>query len=124
MFSKNYIKSETDLGKLKRLEPMYNGCKANWRTKAEMDMIKASIKVRSKPKWGSGLEDKTVREQWIGEMKSNSGLTDKQAAYVIAELFYYAKLQAAARCCGGDAKLSVVDMVWYTDIPEDSDMAQ
>ncbi|KAJ1880298.1 hypothetical protein LPJ57_002332 [Coemansia sp. RSA 486] len=121
---KAYIKPEADLAKRKTLEPLYIACEVSWKTTTEMKMIRASAEIRSSPVWEDELDNKTIREQWIAEMKSNRGLTDKQAAYVIAELFYYAKLQAAARSCGSDAKLSGVNMLWYTDIPESSDLAQ
>ncbi|KAJ2696946.1 hypothetical protein FB645_006067 [Coemansia sp. IMI 203386] len=124
MLSKAYIKPEADLAKRKALEPLYIACEVSWKTTTEMKMIRASAEIRSSPEWEDELDNKTIREQWIAEMKSNRGLTDKQAAYVIAELFYYAKLQAAARSCGGDAKLSGVNMLWYTDIPESSGLAQ
>ncbi|KAJ2232975.1 hypothetical protein IWW45_004549 [Coemansia sp. RSA 485] len=124
MLSKAYIKPEADLAKRKTLEPLYIACEVSWKTTTEMKMIRASAEIRSSPEWEDELDNKTIHEQWIAEMKSNRGLTDKQAAYVIAELFYYAKLQAAARSCGGDAKLSGVNMLWYTDIPESSDLAQ
>ncbi|KAJ2702254.1 hypothetical protein FB645_004349 [Coemansia sp. IMI 203386] len=124
MLSKAYIKPEADLAKRKTLEPLYIACEVSWKTTTEMKMIRASAEIRSSPEWEDELDNKTIREQWIAEMKSNRGLTDKQAAYVVAELFYYAKLQAAARSCGSDAKLSGVNMLWYTDIPESSDLAQ
>ncbi|KAJ1879564.1 hypothetical protein H4R99_000894 [Coemansia sp. RSA 1722] len=124
MLSKAYIKPAVDLAKRKLFEPLYYACEATWKTTTEMTMIQASAKIRSRPEWEDKLDNKAMREQWIAEMKSNRGLTDKQAAYVVAELFYYAKLQASARSCGSDAKLSGVNMLWYTDIPEDSDLAQ
>ncbi|KAJ2705303.1 hypothetical protein FB645_002553 [Coemansia sp. IMI 203386] len=124
MRTKAYIKPEADLAKREKLEPLYDACKAIWKTTTEMNMIRASAKIRSKPGWEDELDNKAIREQWIAEIKSKQELNDKQASYVIEELFYYAKLQAAARSCGGDAKLSVVDMLWYTDIPENSDLAQ
>ncbi|KAJ2597975.1 hypothetical protein H4R99_004285 [Coemansia sp. RSA 1722] len=124
MLSKAYIKPEADLAKRKTLEPLYIACEVSWKTTTEMKMIEASAEIRSRPEWENELDNKTIREQWIAEMKSKRRLTDKQAAYVIAELFYYAKLQAAARSCGSDAKLSGVNMLWYTDIPESSGLAQ
>ncbi|KAJ1878204.1 hypothetical protein H4R99_000361 [Coemansia sp. RSA 1722] len=124
MPSKAYIKPAADLAKRKLFQPLYFACKAIWKTKTEMIMIGASAEIRSRPEWEDELDNKTIREQWISNMKDKRKLTDKQAAYVIAELFYYAKLQAAARSCGSDAKLSEVDMLWYTDIPEKSDLVQ
>ncbi|KAJ2704128.1 hypothetical protein FB645_003551 [Coemansia sp. IMI 203386] len=124
MLSKAYIKPAADLAKRKRFRPLYIACKVSWKTTTEMKMIQASAKIRSKPEWKDELDNETIREQWIAEMKSKDELNDKQAAYVIAELFYYAKLQASARSCGSDAKLSLVNMLWYTDIPENSDLAQ
>ncbi|KAJ1878261.1 hypothetical protein H4R99_003184 [Coemansia sp. RSA 1722] len=105
MLSKAYIKPEADLAKRKTLEPLYDACEAIWRTTAEMKMIQASAEIRSKPGWEDELDNEAI-------------------PYVISELFYYAKLQAAARSCGSDAKLSEVDMLWYTDIPENSCLAQ
>ncbi|KAJ2595950.1 hypothetical protein GGF39_003637 [Coemansia sp. RSA 1721] len=124
MLSKAYIKPAADLAKRKLFEPLYYACEATWKTTTEIVMIQASAKIRSKPEWEDELDNETIREQWIAEMKSKDELNDKQAAYVIAELFYYAKLQAAARSCGSDAKLSLVNMLWYMDIPENSDLAQ
>ncbi|KAJ2587212.1 hypothetical protein H4R99_008229, partial [Coemansia sp. RSA 1722] len=124
MLSKAYIKPEADLAKRKTLESLYIACEVSWKTKTEMKMIKASAEIRSSPEWEDALDNKTIREQWIAEMKDKRKLTDKQAAYVVAELFYYAKLQASARSCGSDAKPSGVNMLWYTDIPENSDLAQ
>ncbi|KAJ2594596.1 hypothetical protein H4R99_005691, partial [Coemansia sp. RSA 1722] len=124
MLSKSYIKPAADLAKRENLEPLYDACEATWKTVTEMKMIQASAEIRSRPEWENELDNKTIREQWIAEMKSNRRLTDKQAAYTIAELFYYAKLQAAARSCGSDAKLSGVNMLWYTDISENSCLAQ
>ncbi|KAJ1881284.1 hypothetical protein H4R99_001907 [Coemansia sp. RSA 1722] len=124
MLSKAYIKPAADLAKRKIFEPLYYACEATWKTTTEIVMIQASAKIRSKPEWEDELDNETIREQWIAEMKSKDELNDKQAAYVIAELFYYAKLQAAARSCGSDAKLSLVNMLWYMDIPENSDLAQ
>ncbi|KAJ2234167.1 hypothetical protein IWW45_003620 [Coemansia sp. RSA 485] len=124
MLSKAYIKPEADLAKRKTLEPLYIACEVSWKTTTEMKMIRASAEIRGSPEWEDALDNKTIREQWVAEMKDKRKLTDKQAAYVVAELFYYAKLQAAARSCGSDAKLSGVNMLWYTDIPESSDLAQ
>ncbi|KAJ2222567.1 hypothetical protein IWW45_008570, partial [Coemansia sp. RSA 485] len=124
MLSKSYIKPAADLAKRENLEPLYDACEATWKTTTEMNMIEASAEIRSRPEWEDELDNEAIREQWIANMKDKIKLTDKQAAYVIAELFYYAKLQAAARSCGNDAKLSEVDMLWYTDIPENSDLAQ
>ncbi|KAJ2223892.1 hypothetical protein IWW45_008230, partial [Coemansia sp. RSA 485] len=124
MLSKAYIKPAADLAKRKLFEPLYYACEATWKTTTETNMIQISAKIRSRPEWENELDNKTIREQWVAEMKSNRRLTDKQAAYTIAELFYYAKLQASARSCGSDAKLSGVNMLWYTDIPENSDLAQ
>ncbi|KAJ2704161.1 hypothetical protein FB645_003525 [Coemansia sp. IMI 203386] len=124
MFTKAYIKPEADYKKPEKLKPMYDTCEVPWKTETEMNMLKASAELRSTPDWLNKIVDKNTRTRWIGKIKCENGLNNKQASYVIAELFYYAKLQAAARCCGGNARLSVVDMVWYTDIPEDSDLAQ
>ncbi|KAJ1641610.1 hypothetical protein LPJ64_006432, partial [Coemansia asiatica] len=124
MFIKSYIKPEADLSKLKELLPLYNASKVTWKTAKEMNMIEASAKIRNCSDWADKLESQADREQWIADMKSKNGLTDKQAEYVISELFYYKKLQSFVRNSGSDAKLSVVDMVWYTDIPENSGLAQ
>ncbi|KAJ2604251.1 hypothetical protein H4R99_001917 [Coemansia sp. RSA 1722] len=124
MLSKAYIKPAADLAKRKLFQPLYDACKAIWKTTTEMNMIQASAKIRSRLEWEGELDNKAIREQWIAEIKSKEELNDKQASYVISELFYYAKLQAAARSCGSDAKLSGVNMLWYTDIPENSDLAQ
>ncbi|KAJ2638462.1 hypothetical protein GGF40_001651, partial [Coemansia sp. RSA 1286] len=124
MLSKSYIKPAADLAKRENLEPLYDACEATWKTTTEMNMIEASAEIRSRPEWEDELDNEAIREQWIANMKDEIKLTDKQAAYVISELFYYTKLQAAAHSCGSDAKLSVVNMLWYTDIPEDSGLAQ
>ncbi|KAJ2234444.1 hypothetical protein IWW45_003416, partial [Coemansia sp. RSA 485] len=124
MFTKAYIKPEADYKKLEKLKPMYDTCEVPWKTKTEMNMLKVSAELRSTPDWLNKIVDKNTRTRWIGKIKCENQLNNKQASYVIAELFYYAKLQAAARCCGGDARLSVADMVWYTDISQDSDLAQ
>ncbi|KAJ1878948.1 hypothetical protein H4R99_000316 [Coemansia sp. RSA 1722] len=124
MLSKAYIKPAADLAKRKLFQPLYFACEAIWKTTTEIGMIQASAKIRSRPEWEGELDNKAIREQWIAEIKSKEKLNDKQASYVISELFYYAKLQAAARSCGSDAKLSGVNMLWYTDIPENSGLAQ
>ncbi|KAJ1641912.1 hypothetical protein LPJ64_006185, partial [Coemansia asiatica] len=104
--------------------PLYNECDVAWKTLSEHMIIFTSAGIRNSSGWTDKLESEAAREQWITDMKSECGLTDKQAAYVISELFYYKKLQSFVENSGSDAKLSVADIVWYTDIPKDSDLAQ
>ncbi|KAJ1812967.1 hypothetical protein LPJ56_005328, partial [Coemansia sp. RSA 2599] len=109
--------------KATRLKPLYNNYNIPWRTLSEQTIMSNSAAIRSIPHWEEKLANEADRKQWIADMKGK-GLTDKQASYVISELFYYAKLLSFIRNSGSDAKLSLADMVWYTDIPESSDLAQ
>ncbi|KAJ1817369.1 hypothetical protein LPJ75_001737, partial [Coemansia sp. RSA 2598] len=123
MYVESYRNRQADITKCDELLPLYMACKVTWRTLSEQTIISSSSTIRSTPGWEKKLANEADREQWIADMKGN-GLTDKQASYVISELFYYAKLLKCVRSSGSDAKLSLVDMVWYTDIPESSDLAQ
>ncbi|KAJ1641739.1 hypothetical protein LPJ64_006331, partial [Coemansia asiatica] len=124
IITKSCIKPEADLSKLEKLKNLYDACEVSWKTKTEQITIEASAEIRNCSNWVDKLENEADREQWIADMKEKKSLTDKQAAYVISELFYYKKLQSFVENSGSNANLSIVDMVWYTDIPENSDLAQ
>ncbi|KAJ1826203.1 hypothetical protein LPJ56_002301 [Coemansia sp. RSA 2599] len=123
MYVESYHNPQADITKCNKLLPLYIACEVTWRTLSEQTIISSSSTIRSTPGWEKKLANEADREQWIADMKDKKR-TDKQASYVISELFYYAKLQEFIRSSGSDAKLSLVDMVWYTDIPESSDLAQ
>ncbi|KAJ1826824.1 hypothetical protein LPJ56_001987, partial [Coemansia sp. RSA 2599] len=124
MFIKSYIKPESDLSKLKKLKPLYNSIEVAWKTATEKAIVNASAEIRKIPDWADKLSDEAFRKQRFAEMAVKNPLAKKQESYVVSELFYYAKLQEFVRNSGSDAKLSTVEMLWYTDVPENSDLAQ
>ncbi|KAJ1822246.1 hypothetical protein LPJ56_003108, partial [Coemansia sp. RSA 2599] len=105
MYVESYRNRQADITKCDELLPLYMACEVTWRTLSEQTIISSSSTIRSTPGWEKKLANEADREQWIADMKGN-GLTDKQASYVISELFYYAKLQEFIRSSGSNAKLS------------------
>ncbi|KAJ2725414.1 hypothetical protein GGI07_001293 [Coemansia sp. Benny D115] len=85
-------------------------------------MIAASTTIRTKPEWESQVDDSKVHEIWSAEIKEKHGVKDVEIEYILAELKYYAKLNAAGQKHGTSA--TVVDMVWTTEIPADDELAR
>lgn len=89
------------------------GCQP--KTLTELNMIRVSGTIRSKPKWFEKFKDPAIRKKWKEETLEQDLLTDKQIDYVLAELEYYDSLRDHSM------EMSAVDDVWQSDqlIPDE-----
>ncbi|KAJ1821977.1 hypothetical protein LPJ75_000588 [Coemansia sp. RSA 2598] len=79
-------------------------------TFSERRIRSASGAIRMKPDWMTKMNDKTIRDRWTAEAVAQ-GLTEKEIAYLLDELEYYATLHVP----GSKIFLSSVERVWYSD---------
>ncbi|PPS75240.1 DUF4246 domain-containing protein [Streptomyces sp. MH60] len=80
------------------------------RTLRELEMMRCSAHIRSKPEWSDKMNDPAVVARWSREAVAQ-GLTGAQARYVLAELAHYAALRDART----GVEVSAVDGVWQSD---------
>lgn len=65
--------------------------------------------IRLKPNWQTKINDKTIVDKWLNEIRRFDNITDLQFQYVIDELRYLSKLGQ------GSIRISPVDGVWEAD---------
>ncbi|MFD6195005.1 DUF4246 domain-containing protein [Streptomyces sp. NPDC060275] len=80
------------------------------RTLRELEMMRCSAHIRSKPGWSDKMHDPGILARWTREAAAQ-GLTEAQVRYVLAELAHYAALRDART----GAEVSAVDGVWQSD---------
>ncbi|MFI6638357.1 DUF4246 domain-containing protein [Streptomyces sp. NPDC050504] len=80
------------------------------RTVRELEMMRCSAHIRSKPGWFEKMNDPEVVARWAREA-GEQGLTEAQVRYVIDELAHYAGLRDART----GIETAVVDGVWHSD---------
>ncbi|MEU3895689.1 DUF4246 domain-containing protein [Streptomyces sp. NPDC045251] len=80
------------------------------RTLRELEMIRCSAHIRSKPGWFEKMHDPGIVDRWSREAAAQ-GLTEAQVRYVLAELAHYAALRDAPT----GVEVSAVDGVWQSD---------
>ncbi|QNP61497.1 DUF4246 domain-containing protein [Streptomyces genisteinicus] len=80
------------------------------RTLRELQMMRCSALIRSKPRWFDKMHDDGITARWTEEALAQ-GLTEAQVRYVIAELAHYAALRDART----GVEVSAVDGVWQSD---------
>ena len=80
------------------------------RTLRELEMTRCSAAIRSKPGWSAKMNDPAIAARWAREAVEQ-GLTEAQAAYVLAELAHYAALRDERT----GIEVSAVDGVWQSD---------
>ncbi|MFD5289214.1 DUF4246 domain-containing protein [Streptomyces rochei] len=80
------------------------------RTLRELEMIRCSAHIRSKPGWTDKMNDPDIVARWTREAVAQ-GLTEAQVRYVLAELAHYAALRDART----GIEVSAVDGVWQSD---------
>ncbi|CAF3644890.1 unnamed protein product [Rotaria sp. Silwood1] len=83
------------------------GCQP--KTLIELNMIRLSGIIRSKPKWYEKMNNRTIRNKWKKETLEQNLLTVKQIDYVLDELEYYNSIR------DGTMEMSSVDGVWQSD---------
>ncbi|MFF8670178.1 DUF4246 domain-containing protein [Streptomyces sp. NPDC015242] len=80
------------------------------RTLGELQMMRCSAHIRSKPGWFDKMHDPGIVARWTREAVAQ-GLTDAQVRYVLAELAHYAALRDERT----GVEVSAVDGVWQSD---------
>ncbi|MEV0322396.1 DUF4246 domain-containing protein [Streptomyces sp. NPDC050658] len=80
------------------------------RTLREMEMLRCSAHIRSKPGWFEKMNDAGIVAKWTREAV-DQGLTEAQVRHVLAELAHYAALRDERT----GAEVSAVDGVWQSD---------
>ncbi|KAJ2189683.1 hypothetical protein IW139_001497 [Coemansia sp. RSA 353] len=81
-----------------------------WRSRVELRLIKASAYIRASPEWVAVWQQNNgPLEQWAVDIAEQFELTERDVAYVLAELEYYVVLQTKA---AANITHSSVDMVW------------
>ncbi|MER5480613.1 DUF4246 domain-containing protein [Streptomyces sp. NPDC002734] len=80
------------------------------RTLRELQMMRCSAHIRSKPEWFVKRNDADVVARWTREAVEQ-GLTEAQTRYVLAELARYAELRDERT----GVEVSAVDGVWHSD---------
>lgn len=80
------------------------------RTLRELQMMQCSSHIRAKPGWFDKMNDAAIVARWTREAVGQ-GLTEAQAAYVLAELAHYAALRDGRT----GIEVSAVDGVWQSD---------
>ncbi|MGX1808460.1 DUF4246 domain-containing protein [Nocardia sp. NPDC055321] len=80
------------------------------RTLRELEMMRFSALIRAKPDWVEKRADAEIVARWSREA-ADSGLTEAQIAYVLAELAYYAELRDVRT----GIEVSAVDGVWQSE---------
>ncbi|MFE6222569.1 DUF4246 domain-containing protein [Streptomyces sp. NPDC057854] len=83
---------------------------ASPRTLRELEMMRCSAHLRSKPGWFEKMNDPEIAARWAREAVEQ-GLTEAQVRYVLAELAHYAALRDGAN----GVEVSAVDGVWQSD---------
>ncbi|KAJ2496558.1 hypothetical protein GGH96_005743 [Coemansia sp. RSA 1972] len=93
-----------------------------WRSRVELRLIKASAYIRASPDWVTDWQQNNgPLEQWAVDIAEQFELTERDVAYVLAELEYYVGLQTKA----GNITHSSVDMVWTaTDSFAENELAE
>ncbi|WP_405820529.1 DUF4246 domain-containing protein [Streptomyces sp. NBC_00838] len=87
------------------------------RTLRELQMMRCSSHIRSKPEWFDKMNDAEIAARWAREAVAQ-GLTEAQVRYVLAELPYYAGLRDART----GVEVSAVDGVWQSDALVDDEL--
>jgi hypothetical protein len=80
------------------------------RTLRELEMMRCSAHIRSKPDWSDKMNDPAIVARWSREAVAQ-GLTEAQVRYVLAELAHYAALRDPRT----GVEVSAVDGVWQSD---------
>ncbi|WP_078967931.1 MULTISPECIES: DUF4246 domain-containing protein [unclassified Streptomyces] len=80
------------------------------RTLRELQMMRCSALIRSKPEWFDKMNDPDIVARWTREA-IDQGLTEAQVRYVLAELAHYAALRDGRT----GIEVSAVDGVWQSD---------
>ncbi|MFF4870781.1 DUF4246 domain-containing protein [Streptomyces sp. NPDC000961] len=80
------------------------------RTLRELEMMRCSAAIRSKPGWFDKRNDAEIVARWTREA-IDQGLTEAQVRYVLAELAHYAALRDERT----GIEVSAVDGVWQSD---------
>ncbi|MEU3658883.1 DUF4246 domain-containing protein [Streptomyces sp. NPDC032940] len=80
------------------------------RTLRELEIIRCSAHIRSKPGWYDKMHDPGIVARWTREAVGQ-GLTEAQVRYVLDELAHYAALRDART----GIEVSAVDGVWQSD---------
>ncbi|QGV81871.1 DUF4246 domain-containing protein [Streptomyces ficellus] len=88
------------------------------RTLRELQMMRCSAHIRSKPRWFDKMNDPEITARWTREAVAR-GLTEAQVRYVLDELAHYAALRDART----GAEVSAVDGVWQSDTLIDDALA-
>ncbi|MFF2773909.1 DUF4246 domain-containing protein [Streptomyces sp. NPDC058052] len=87
------------------------------RTLRELQMIRCSAHLRSKPGWFDKRNDAGIVARWTREAVAQ-GLTEAQVRYVLAELAHYAGLRDDRT----GIEVSAVDGVWQSDALVDDEL--
>ncbi|WP_329542622.1 DUF4246 domain-containing protein [Streptomyces sp. NBC_01358] len=80
------------------------------RTLRELQMMRCSSHIRTKPRWFDKMNDADIVARWTREAVAQ-GLTEAQVGYVLAELAHYAALRDGRT----GIEVSAVDGVWQSD---------
>ncbi|MGC5241429.1 DUF4246 domain-containing protein [Streptomyces albogriseolus] len=80
------------------------------RTLREIEMMRCSAQLRSKPRWFERMRDAGIVGRWTEEAAAQ-GMTEAQVRYVLDELAHYAALRDERT----GAEVSAVDGVWQSD---------
>ncbi|MFH9572706.1 DUF4246 domain-containing protein [Streptomyces sp. NPDC017454] len=80
------------------------------RTLRELEMMRCSAHLRSKPGWSDKMHDPGIVARWTREAVAQ-GLTEAQVRHVLAELAHYAALRDGE----SGVEVSAVDGVWQSD---------
>ncbi|MFB8352666.1 DUF4246 domain-containing protein [Streptomyces niveus] len=87
------------------------------RTLREIQMMRCSSHIRSKPRWFDKMNDADIVARWTREAVEQ-GLTEAQVRYVLAELRHYAELRDGRT----GVEVSAVDGVWQSDTLVDDNL--
>lgn len=87
------------------------------RTLRELEMMRLSALIRSKPQWPVKMKDADIVAKWTREA-ADQGMTDAQIRYVLAELAYYAERRDERT----GIEVSGVDGVWQSDVLIDDEL--
>ncbi|KAJ2624979.1 hypothetical protein GGI26_001091 [Coemansia sp. RSA 1358] len=102
-------------------ESLHAVFKAPLKSLVERRIIKASADIRKDHEWTTNLDNEKVRQRWAEIATEEHEATEKDMAYIFAELEYYKALQEA---CGNKAVQGGVDMVWIKDISDDDALVE
>ncbi|GAA3990839.1 hypothetical protein GCM10022247_07090 [Allokutzneria multivorans] len=80
------------------------------RTLRELEIMRLSAEIRSKPQWFAKMNDADIIARWSREA-ADAGLTEAQIRYALAELTHYAALRDEPT----GIEVSSVDGVWQSD---------